>query len=191
MNDEIKKMIKRKNWLFQSQRKSFKLDLAFLNLLTQDISDAITSSKLKYYQGFANKLNDPKTAPKTNWKTPTTFVNGTKIPLTFMLLLGNQLVSDFLEKADLFNDYFRKKSATIDNSSAIPVNTSFATEERLSASEICSGDVVKIIRSLDPNKAHGQDEISIRLIKMCYSSISKPRAILLRKCLESECFLKE
>ena len=27
--------------------------------------------------------------------------------------------------------------------------------------EICSGDIVKVIRSLDPNKAHGHDEISI------------------------------
>ena len=31
MNDEIKKMIKRKNWLFQSQRKSCKLDFSVLN----------------------------------------------------------------------------------------------------------------------------------------------------------------
>ena len=108
MNDEIKKMIKRKNWLFQSQRKSCKLDFIVLNSLTQDISDAITSSKLKYYEGLANKLNDPKTAPKTYWKILKTFVNGTKISLISPLLVGNQLVSDFLEKANLFNDYFSK-----------------------------------------------------------------------------------
>ena len=68
MNDEIRKMIKRKNWLFQSQRKSCKLDFTVLNSLTQDISGAITSSKLKHYEGLANKLNDPKTAHKTYWK---------------------------------------------------------------------------------------------------------------------------
>ena len=33
-------------------------------LLTQDISEAIASSKLKYYEGLVNKLNDPKAAPK-------------------------------------------------------------------------------------------------------------------------------
>ena len=68
MNDEIKKKIKKKNWLFQSQRKSFKVDFAVLNLLTQDISDAITYSKLKYYESLANKLNEAKTDPKTYWK---------------------------------------------------------------------------------------------------------------------------
>ena len=44
MNDEVKKMIKGKNWLFQSQIKSCKLDFTVLNSLTQDISDASTSS---------------------------------------------------------------------------------------------------------------------------------------------------
>ena len=72
MNDEIKKMIKRKNWLFQSQRKS---GFTVLNSLTQDISEAITSSNLKYYEGLANKLNDHKTAPKTYWKILKAFVN--------------------------------------------------------------------------------------------------------------------
>ena len=70
MNNEIKKVIKRKNWLFESQRKSCKLDFAVLNPLTQDISDAITSSKLKYHKGLANKPNDPKTAPKNLLKNP-------------------------------------------------------------------------------------------------------------------------
>ena len=100
MNDEIKKMIKRKNWLFQSQRKSCNLDFAILNSLTQDISDAaVTSSKLKYYERLANKLSYPKTAPKTYWKILKTFLNGTKIPLMPPLLVGNQLVSDFFGKS--------------------------------------------------------------------------------------------
>ena len=89
MNDEIKKMIKRKNWLFQSQRKSCKLDFAALNWPTQDISDTITSYKLKYYEDLANKLNDPKKVPKIYCKILKTFVNGTKIPLIPPLLVGN------------------------------------------------------------------------------------------------------
>ena len=78
----------------------------------------------------------------------------------------------------------------IDNNSAIPANTSFVTEERLSTFEICPGDIVNIVKSLEPNKAHGNNEITIRMIKMCASSIAKPLAILFRNCLESEFFLK-
>ena len=61
----------------------------------------------------------------------------------------------------------------------------------MSTFEICSSDIAKIINSLDTNKAHGHDEITIRMIKVCASSISKPLAILFRKCLKSECFPKE
>ena len=78
MNDGIKKMIKRKNWLFQNQRKSFDLDFTNLNLLKQDVLNAITSSKLKYHERLANKLNNSKTAPKSYWRILKTFVNGTK-----------------------------------------------------------------------------------------------------------------
>ena len=79
----------------------------------------------------------------------------------------------------------------IDNNSAIPANTSFVNEERLSTFGIFPGDIVKIIRSWDPNMAHGHDEITIRMIKMRASSITKPPAIPFRNCLENECFPKE
>ena len=95
MNDVIKQMIKRKNWLFQSQRKSCNLDFAILNSFTQDISDPITSSKVKYYECLANKLNVSKTAPKIYWKILKMFVDGTKIPLIPPFLVGNQPLSVF------------------------------------------------------------------------------------------------
>ena len=68
----------------------------------KDILDAITSCKLKYYEGLANKLNDPNTVRKTYWKILKTFINGTKIPLMPPLLVGNQLVSDFWKKQICF-----------------------------------------------------------------------------------------
>ena len=48
MNDKIKTLIQRINWLFQCARKSGKLDYASLKFMTQDISNTINSSKLKY-----------------------------------------------------------------------------------------------------------------------------------------------
>ena len=49
MNAEIKKLIKRKIWLFQCQRKSGNLVYANLNSITQDISNAVNLAKLKYH----------------------------------------------------------------------------------------------------------------------------------------------
>ena len=190
MNDEIKNLIKRKNWLFQYQRKSCNLDYASLNSIIHDILNAVNSSKLKYHERLARNFNDPKTTPKVYWKILKIFVNGTKIPLITPLLVGNQLVTNFLVKANLFNDYFSQKFTTVDNDSSIPLIITFATEQELSTFEFCTDDIVKIIKSLDSNKAHGHDETSIRMIKLCAASIVKPLSILFKNCFENQCFPK-
>ena len=51
--------------------------------------------------------------------------------------------------------------------------------------------IIKLIRSLDPNKAHGCDGISIRMLKLCATSISKPLNILFNNCVINECFPNE
>ena len=79
-----------------------------------DISNPAKSSKLKY--------NNHKTAPNTYWKILETFVNGTNIPLIPLLLVGNQLVTDFLVKWNLYNGLW------IDGHSYIPANIDFETE---------------------------------------------------------------
>ena len=52
------------------------------------------------------ELNDPKTSAKTYWPILKSFYNDNKIPLIPPLLANNKIVSDFTEKANLFNDFF-------------------------------------------------------------------------------------
>ena len=51
------------------------------------------------------------------------------------------------------------------DSSSLPKIT-FTTEQKLSTFEFCTDDIVTIIKSLDRNKAHGHDEMSVRIIKI-------------------------
>ena len=44
-------------------------------------------------------------------------------------------------------------------------------------------NVIKIIRDLNPARAHGYDDISIRMIKMCAVSIVVPLTIIFNKAL--------
>ena len=46
-------------------------------------------------------------------------------------------------------------------------------------------DIAKIIKNLNPNKVHGFDMISIRMIKICGESILKPLKIIFKSCLEN------
>ena len=66
------------------------------------------------------------------------------------------------------------------------------TRKRLSCLEFCIDDIIKIIiRSLDQNKAHDYYEISIHMIKLRGSSISKPLHLIFENCLETESFPNE
>ena len=127
----MKKLIKKQNWLFQCQRKSGTLDYASLNSIIQDISNAVNWSKSRYYECPAMERNDPKTTPKTYLKILKTSVNGSKIPLIPPLLVGNQFVTDFLVKWNLFSDYFSQQCATEDKGSSILPNITFETVQKL------------------------------------------------------------
>ena len=49
-------------------------------------------------------------------------------------------------------------------------------------------DIAKIIQNLDPNKAHGHDQISIRILKLCGKTIYKPLEYIFRECLNTGLF---
>ena len=42
-----------------------------------------------------------------------------------------------------------------------------------------------MIQSLDPKKAHGCDEISVSMIKMCHNSVVTPLCTIFKKSLET------
>ena len=174
--------------MFWIQRKNSDFDIGILNKLSEDLTNAITNSKLAYYRRISSKLNDPNSAPKTYWSILKSFVNGKKIPLIPPILVKDQLVTNFLEKANLFKEFFTQKFNTIENDSTFTNNLVFETTEKISSFDISKDEITKIIRSLDLNKAHGHDGISILMLKLCASSISKPLFLLFKHSLENECF---
>ena len=48
--------------------------------------------------------------------------------------------------------------------------------------------MLRIINNLDPNKAHGHDEISIGMLKICGDSICRPLSIIFKTCLRTGIF---
>ena len=78
-----------------------------------------------------------------------------RFPLIPPLLVENQLGTDFLVKSNLVNNYFTQQCMTIDSDSSIPPNIAFGTLQELSIFEVCTDDMIMVIKLLDPNKAHG------------------------------------
>ena len=68
----------------------------------------------------------------------------------------------------------REQCRPITNDSSIPNNQTIETVTRLSHIDTDTDFIIKLIHSLDPNKAHDCDGISRRMSKLCTTSISKP-----------------
>ena len=91
------------------------------------------------------------------------FYNGRKVPLIPPILKGNKYVSDFKEKANYFNEFFSLQCSPVVNSSVLP-DKSYLTASSLESVTIFGRDILKTIRSLDIDKAHGHEDISVRMI---------------------------
>ena len=75
--------------------------------------------------------------------------------------------------------------STIRYTSNLPTNQIYLTQSRLGSLDFNKGELLQIIRALNINKAHGYDNISIRMIKICDRSLLKPLNILFRNSVKS------
>ena len=94
-------------------------------------------------------------------------------------------------KTNLFNDFFREQCRPIRNDSSLPNNQTIETVTTLSDINIDTDTIIKLIRSLDPKKAHGCGVTSTRMLKLCATSVSKPLHILFNNIVINECFPNE
>ena len=77
-----------------------------ITALSNECIKTILEAKEKYTRQLSQKLSDPSTEPKTYWKIINRFVNNKKTPMIPPLLVNDKIISNFSEKANLFNKFF-------------------------------------------------------------------------------------
>ena len=123
---------------------------------------------------MSTKLTKFHKSSKAYWSLLKTFLNNKKIPLIPPLYHQGGFITNFKVKAELFNSFFASQCSLIKNDSELPSHLNYNTNNRLSAVNSSIDDIAKILQNLDPNKAHGHDKISIRMLQLCGNSICKP-----------------
>ena len=180
MNETIKSKIKAKNALYKKyiQNGRYESDFVYLENLIIELDELISSTKGLYYENLAKKLSNPLLLAKTYWSILKTFYTDKKILLIPPLLVDDKHVTDIKTKANIFNEYFAEECTLLKNSSVLPINQTFLTQSRLTSLDLNEEEILKIIRALNIHKAHGHDDISIRIIKICDKSLLKPLILL-------------
>ena len=187
MNESIKRKImpkKHASKSFNANKKNFDAYLK-LQTISTELSEIILKRKEDYYCALSDKLNDPHTSARSYWSILKTLYNGKKIPLIPPCI---KLVSNFKEKANHFNAFFASHCTPVPNNSTLPLVTTPITTASLSSISFNDQDVLNVIHSLNINKGHGYDDISIRLLKIWDSSIVKPLSIIFKNCLQNGSF---
>ena len=100
--------------------------------------------------------------------------DGKKVSIIPPLLINNKLESDFEIKANYFNSFLASKCAPLINNSTVANSLQYVSTTRLASFSFNEEVILKITNDLNINKAHGHDNRSHRMIKLCSKSVAKP-----------------
>ena len=176
MNETIKNIAKLKKSLHKSS------NFIELQKLSTEVSDIILKKKIIFWNLIIRTtVPKPIDQPKILLQWPSG-------PIDFSIISKQQSCTDFTKKANLFNDFFATQCTPVNNSNVLPSTISFKTHSTLSSISFEKEDILKIIRNLKVNKAHGHDDISIRTLKIYDSEIVEPLLLIYKSCIDSGIF---
>ena len=182
INNHIKKKIKRKIKLHNKWKKTG--NIIFKNKfkeLQSEIFKLVDEAKIKHQQDICKKLNKPDNE-HVFWSTIKRLTNNKKMANIPPIEEGLNTISNFLEKAKIFNEYFASQCQPLNYDVAIPPLV-FKTQSRINSVEISADQIANLICKLNPKKANGPDEISTSMLKICPTEVAIPLKLIFEKCL--------
>ena len=100
------------------------------------------------------------------------------------ILSNDTFITSSLDKAEIFNTLFAKQCTTVVTDSTLPNPPSTDPQFKIENVSLNESKIKLILKSLNPNKSHGWDKISIRMIKMCGPALAKPLFTIYKNCLD-------
>ena len=136
-------------------------------------TEQILKTKNNCILSVINNLDNPNTAPKTYWSKLNRSLCSNKIPTVSPLLINSNFVAHFSTKDNLFNDLLPSLCTSINNESSLLL-FAYKTNSKITSFRVTQNDISLIIKTLDPEKAHGCDNIPIKMTQICDESIAFP-----------------
>ena len=186
MTDDVKIKLKELSKLTKKYC-NMKSDFDKVTAKSNECTEAISAARDKYIKQICEKLNDPLTSPKTYWKILNRLLSNKKVSAIPPVLFDGKIISNFSQKAAIFNKYFASQCTPLQNSSSLP-KPRLRTDKTLSSLNIREDDIFVIVEKLNSNKSHGWDDLSIKMIKLCGKSVACSLKLIFETCLLSREF---
>ena len=74
----------------------------------------------------------------------------------------------------MFKSFIAKQCTYIETGSSLPTQLLRRTNKSLNTINFTEDDILNVMRKLDPNKAHGHDQSSSHMVKICGKATCKP-----------------
>ena len=121
------------------------------------------------------------------WTVLNYFLNNIKVLSIPPNFSNGKTITNIVDKANLFNDFFASQCTPLDNTSTLSPFL-MKTNKSINSINYNGDDIISIIKTLDPKKAHGVDNISIRMMKLCGDSIILPLTLIFEDCIAKSIF---
>ena len=89
-----------------------------------------------------------------------------------------------MQRKQTYFEYFLKQCKTLINDSILPPFY-LITDKQLVDNEFSAEDLKNLIHALNPNKSHGPDNISIRMLLICGDPILVPLYLIFRNIIQT------
>ena len=77
-----------------------------IKALQNKLTSTTENAKSEYYSKLSMKLSNPETSSKAYWSISKSLVNDQIIPIITTLYHNGNFITDFRQKAELFNSFF-------------------------------------------------------------------------------------
>ena len=164
-----------------------KEDKDSINDTKDEYTALVRDAKENYLKSLGEKLENPQSGIKAYWAALKKLINGNKVSIIPPLIVNNDFITDIKQKCSIFNNFFANQCTVLETNSILPTQDYVTNHflDRIDVSDLeLENQILKHINELNINKAHGFDGISVRMIKICGTSVAKPLCKIFRKCLE-------
>ena len=114
-------------------------------------------------------------------------MNKCRAPVVPPLLVNNIFVLNCCDKAKQFIEFFSKQCSLVANSSVLPP-LKVLTTKRIDHINIQDGEILPLIRNLNPNKATDSDGISGQMLLLCDESVVLPFKLIFQNFLTTSTY---